>query len=269
MVVTDGESNDNNATLTEAKKLKDRGFSVVSVGIGNLNEEELIDMASSSNDVYKVEDFDKVLLILSSLSLTACQQPAIITEEKEIKSDVAKNSYKYFKYSLENKPDNFTIEVTDLKGETELYYSFEDENPKSPDDLINQTTTQNDIDMNFIEKKSILKYSSIQSSDLSFKFISKATDKKKTIFISKPFANISDFLFFGIKGKQQSNEFQLQVYDKFISPSEPFNPTTMFIIIIAILSALLLITITLLVVILTKNKIKKANNYSEELTIKY
>jgi ABC-type sugar transport system permease subunit len=89
------------------------------------------------------------------------------------------------------------------------------------------------------------------------------------LVISKPFANISDFLFFGIKGKQQSNEFQLQVYDKFISPSEPFNPTTMFIIIIAILSALLLITITLLVVILTKNKIKKANNYSEELTIKY
>ncbi len=94
IVITDGESDNNTSTLSETKKLKDRGFNIVTIGIGNLKEQELIDMASSLNDVFKVDDFDKVLLILSSISLSACQQPAIITAEKEIKSDVAKNSWK-------------------------------------------------------------------------------------------------------------------------------------------------------------------------------
>ena len=240
IVITDGESDNNNATLSEAKKLKDRGYNIVSIGIGDLKEQELIDMASSPNDVFKVDDFDKVLLILSSISLSACQQPAIITEEKEIKSDVAKNSYKYFKYSLEDKPDNFTIEVTDLKGETEFYYSFEDENPKSPDDFIKQNTTQTDIDMNFIEKN-----------------FARANEKKKSVLITRPLDNSTDFLFIGVKGVLQTNEFQLQVYGKFILEAEPFNPFNMLIIIIAILSTLLVITLTLLVVVLTKNRTKK------------
>jgi len=276
IVITDGESDNNNATLSEAKKLKDRGYNIVSIGIGDLKEQELIDMASSPNDVFKVDDFDKVLLILSSISLSACQQPAIITEEKEIKSDVAKNSYKYFKYSLEDKPDNFTIEVTDLKGETEFYYSFEDENPKSPDDsledkpdnftievtdlkgetefyysfedenpkspddFIKQNTTQTDIDMNFIEKN-----------------VARASEKKKSVLITRPLDNSTDFLFIGVKGVLQTNEFQLQVYDKFVVEAEPFNPFNMLIIIIAILSTLLVITIILLVVVLTKNRTKK------------
>ena len=240
IVITDGESDNNNATLSEAKKLKDRGYNIVSIGIGDLKEQELIDMASSPNDVFKVDDFDKVLLILSSISLSACQQPAIITEEKEIKSDVAKNSYKYFKYSLEDKPDNFTIEVTDLKGETQFYYSFEDENPKSPDDFIKQNTTQTDIDMNFIEKN-----------------FARANEKKKSVLITRPLDNNTDFLFIGVKGVLQTNEFQLQVYDKFVVVAEPFNPFNMLIIIIAILSTLLVITLALLVVVLTKNRTKK------------
>ena len=242
----------------------------MSVGIGNLKEEELIDMASSPNDVYKVEDFDKVLLILSSLSLTACQQPAIITEEKEIKSDVGKDSYKYFRYSLEDKPENFTIEVTDLKGETEFYYSFEDENPKSPDEFIKPNTTQTDFDMNFIEKNSIIvTKDNNEISSFSLKAASRATDKTKSIIITRPFGNSSAFLFIGIKGKSQMNEFQLKIYDKVIYTGEPFNPTTIFIITIGILSVLLLITITSLVVVLTKykNKDKKEKNYSVQFTM--
>ncbi len=240
IVITDGESDNNTATLSETKKLKDRGFNIVTIGIGNLKEQELIDMASSLNDVFKVDDFDKVLLILSSISLSACQQPAIITAEKEIKSDVAKNSYKYFKYSLEEKPDNFTIEVTDLKGETEFYYSFEDENPKSPDDFIKQNTTQIDIDMNFIEKNSITK----DISNFEPKNVSRASEKKKTILITRPLDISTDFLFIGVKGIMQTNEFQFQIYDKFDVKAEPFNLFKMLIILIAILSTLLLITLT-------------------------
>ena len=243
IVITDGVSDNNNLTLSEAKKLKDRGFNIVSIGIGDLKEQELIDMASSPNDVFKVDDFDKVLLILSSISLSACQQPAIITEEKEIKSDVAKNSYKYFKYSLEDKPDNFTIEVTDLKGETEFYYSFEDENPKSPDDFIKQNTTQTDIDMNFIEKSLITK----DVSSFRPKNMARANEKKKTILITRPLDITADFLFIGVKGIKQTNEFQFQIVDKIISlPLTLDYEFFIFIIIILILVILVLFIFVLI-----------------------
>jgi hypothetical protein len=162
------------------------------------------------------------------------------------------------------KPDNFTIEVTDLKGETEFYYSFEDENPKSPDDLIKQNTTQTDIDMNFIEKSSVTK----DVSSFKPKNMARASEKKKTILITRPLNISSDFLFIGVKGVLQTNEFQLQVYDKFVVEAEPFNPITLLIIIIAIMSTLFLITLTLLVVVLTKNRTKKEKSSTEMKKVK-
>jgi hypothetical protein len=260
IVITDGESDNNNATLTEAKKLKDRGFNIVSIGIGDLKEQELIDMASSPNDVFKVDDFDKVLLILSSISLSACQQPAIITEEKEIKSDVAQNSYKYFKYSLEDKPDNFTIEVTDLKGETEFYYSFEDENPKSPEDFIKQNTTQTDIDMNFIEKNLISK----DVSSFKPKYVARVNEKKKTILITRPLDISTDFLFIGVKGIMQTNEFQFQISDKIISlPSTIDYELFIFIIVISILVMIFILFIFVLVLfIIMIHKYQKSEMFN-------
>ncbi len=60
IVITDGGSNVNAAlTVPNAGKIKERGFSVVSVGIGNsLNQAELIGMASNKDDVYNVDNYD-------------------------------------------------------------------------------------------------------------------------------------------------------------------------------------------------------------------
>ena len=55
IVLTDGESNDYTLTINEAKLIKNRGINIISIGVGNLKEQELIDMATSLNDVYKVK----------------------------------------------------------------------------------------------------------------------------------------------------------------------------------------------------------------------
>ncbi len=87
-------------------------------------------MASSSNDVYYVNQFDKVLEIISSLSRTTCLQAAEIPSKTEIKAVVEKDSYKYFRLDLFKNDSNttekylneFTFELKFISGRTELFY---------------------------------------------------------------------------------------------------------------------------------------------------
>lgn len=65
MVITDGESDDQRATFREASRIKERGIDIISVGIGNINMDELVGMASTPDDQYLVEDFDKLSVIIS------------------------------------------------------------------------------------------------------------------------------------------------------------------------------------------------------------
>lgn len=70
MVITDGLSTDPKSTLVEAARIKDRGIDIISVGIGkDINLDELVAIASSPNDQYFVDDFDKLYLIISGLFL--------------------------------------------------------------------------------------------------------------------------------------------------------------------------------------------------------
>lgn len=65
LVITDGQSTDPKKTLVEANKIKDRGIDIISVGIGsNTNLDELIGIASSPNDQYFVDDFDRLYTII-------------------------------------------------------------------------------------------------------------------------------------------------------------------------------------------------------------
>jgi hypothetical protein len=192
-------------------------------------------MASTPNDVYKVDDFDKVLLILSSISRTACLQPAVVTEEKEVKSTVEQNTYKYFKLPLEQKQtnlslnqnvtylDRFTIELEILNGNTNLFYSFDNENPKSDQDYI-QIAPLKEPDMNFIEKNVLAKSSVSDGSNK--KFFQVKRPENKTL------------LYFGVKGYKENNEFQIYVYNRTVNSSFSFHTNSC--------SALLTISICLL-----------------------
>jgi len=155
IVVTDGASNVNPAmTIPNANKIKNRGINIISVGIGNkLNQQELEGIASTKDDVYNVNDFDKIGLILEALVKTACQQPVIMEQEQEIQATVKKDSYKYFKYSLSdfNSTRQFSIELENLVGNVRLFSSFTDETPKDSNEYITSSSSTNN-NINYLER---------------------------------------------------------------------------------------------------------------------
>ena len=108
LVITDGASNDKIQTLAAADMIKKREFNIISIGVGNINKEELTAMSTTVNDFYFVDNFDKILSIIQEIARTTCQQPAEVEQETNFVNEVAKDSYKYFKYpSVTEK--NFTI----------------------------------------------------------------------------------------------------------------------------------------------------------------
>ena len=218
MVITDGESNDKTLTFNHSQIIKNRGINIISIGIGNLNPKELNDIASSKSDVYKVEDFDKIVLILASLSRTVCLKPAKISPEQSISSLVSKNTYKYFKLSLMNNMtylNKFSIELNTLSGKTDLVYSFTDENPKLDSDYIQLTNKPSSNSGNFIEKPksaSISKQSSQVVKD-------KATTGNNANYfqVTRPSTGQNEILYIGIKGYSDVNRFQVYVHDKVVT----------------------------------------------------
>ena len=167
IVLTDGGSNVNaQLTIPNANKIKQRGFSVVSVGIGNgIVQAELEGMASNPDDVYNVDNYDKVFEIVEGLLKTACEQPAEAVIEQPIQGRVTQNSYRYYKLNFNNKTEaffnmtedtfSFSIGVLNLVGNTNLFASFDEENPKDPNDFLsyaNQSTVSNG---NYIEQRNV------------------------------------------------------------------------------------------------------------------
>ncbi len=225
MVITDGESTEPDQTLIEAKKIKDRGYNIISVGIGNTNINELNGIATSLSDVYYVSDFNKVLQIISSLSRTACQQPAEIPSKIEIVSKVEKDSYKYFRLPLTSSNETFnqtlnefTFELKILSGQTQLFYSFEDENPKSESDYLSTNDNNPDqTDSNFIDSSTTYR----NKRSLKSNQIQKASDNFEKILypVKRPADGQNDIVYFSVKGLSDENNFQVYIYEEYIENS--------------------------------------------------
>lgn len=218
VVITDGVSQNQVQTLAQSQLIKNRGFSVLSVGVGTgINWVELIGIASTPADQYFVDDFDKIKLILAGLSRTTCQQPATVELENDVVSKIEKNEYRYYKYSLNealNKTnsslDSFSIELSIYDGDAGLFYSFEEENPKSDEEFLNIVDTESDT--NFIEKNS-RKKREVESEN------NDQILKRKLYEIKRPQSGKNDLLYFSVKGYQDLNEFKVFVHSKVIPNS--------------------------------------------------
>ncbi|XP_046370541.1 collagen alpha-1(XII) chain-like [Haliotis rufescens] len=74
IVITDGRSKDEAATLREATSLKNSGVVVISIGVGfGQDDHELKSMASRSNYVFSVSNFDALKTIQRQVIETTCQ----------------------------------------------------------------------------------------------------------------------------------------------------------------------------------------------------
>lgn len=105
-------------------------------------------------------------------------------------------------------------------GNTELFYSFEDENPKSENDYIQNTGSQGG-DYNFIEKSA----SKSENENIFYRMVraipftpirNVITDnlQKKYYQINRPASGQNELLYFSVKGFEIKNEFQVYVYNR-------------------------------------------------------
>ncbi|XP_067680566.1 collagen alpha-6(VI) chain-like [Haliotis asinina] len=78
IVITDGRSKDEAATLKEAAGLKSRGVVIISIGVGfGQDDHELKSMASKPNYVFSVSNFDALKTIQRQVIETTCQDHVI------------------------------------------------------------------------------------------------------------------------------------------------------------------------------------------------
>lgn len=188
----------NKITLSEAARIKDRGFTIVSVGISSGTSEEarikeLLEISSSYNDNFYVDNSDGLMQILPSLAKLVCQKSVQILQQQNVLGSVGKNGYKYFRVLLGESIGigaRFTVELALVKGRSELYHSFSDENPKSG--------------VNYIQGSRI-----VNMSDLNV--------EKKYYDVERPGEKPNEVLFFSVLGLSESeNEFRVYVYDKVV-----------------------------------------------------
>ena len=230
IVITDGDSDDSKATIKEANLLKERGFNMITVGLGNLftNEKELIQMASSSKDAYKIDEYDKLSLYLSSLARSTIQQPARIIQELETNLNIPEDSYNYFKCPLDKnnfEESQFTVSLEYKSGYSDLFFSFVDSNPKNENDSIEQSSLPIEFDQNFVETSflpTILpKYSYLKGShyDFSGDFVKKPYEVLnytviKYYLIKMPENQTNFSLFIGARGNVDDNNLKVFIYNR-------------------------------------------------------
>ena len=232
LTITDGQSDNEEETKIQAEKLKKKEFNLISVGVGYVQLSELLTLSSTPNDQYSVDDFDKITSIISEISRTACQQPAEIKEETRILLTVEKNTYKYFKYPL--KPDNFsgsnetfmerfTIELNEIVGSANLFFSFEDSNPKSDQDFV-QETAGADKEANFLEGNQTIAFGQMKRDNAEImqhddlRIVSRAVKKPKLYQVENPLGK--NILFFSLKGLEANNSVQVHVYNRTVFNSQ-------------------------------------------------
>lgn len=216
IVITDGKSNDRNQTKLRANELKKREFNIVTIGVGQADLTELFELSTSSSDQYYLQNFDQILSIIKDITMTSCQKPSVMKEEKSIEGTVGRDSYRYFKYSLKNEivlfgwPE-FNVELEELKGQSKLFYSFNETNPKDNGEFLNESFNETN-DENFYEVTSLNKTDKtfLKNNIMNFKFLTEVNEDKKNIYHIKNTLGHKT-VFFSVKGVEDMNSFKINV----------------------------------------------------------
>jgi hypothetical protein len=268
MLITDGESNDRQLTLMEADKIKKREFNIISIGVGNVNLDELLAVSSTENDFYYVENYNKILEIINSISRTTCLQPAEIETETSIKTRVEIDSYKYFKYQLNEtlSSRSFTIELKQLTGDTKLFYSFETNNPKEDADNIKIPFDPSVKEENFYEDPVPIRRQR-RNSNLNkindFYEINKKSSSNSKYYQIDP--KNKTIIYLSVKGYKNDNLFEVFIHNKVINTqSDKKNPPYSLIFYPILGAIIVVLSISLIVITFKYKKIMTNVNVIEE-----
>lgn len=150
--------------------------------------------------------------------MTTCQKAAEMPQQTEIQASVELRSYRYYKLDVDEIGlDEFTIQLNMLEGQSEIFHSFNDQYPKSPEDFIDPATIVPDKEGNFVERGARLEGDDHKRSDEAP--MEKAKKKKKTAYyqIQVPNSSPNDVLYFSVRGLSERNEIQIYVHNRTVN----------------------------------------------------
>jgi uncharacterized protein YegL len=130
IVLTDGQSNDPEATVLASTLLHQAGINVYAFGIGTgVNVEELTTIASSPLNVFQIASFSPAAFsgILLQLQSTACTTPAQAQISNEIEGNLDVNEVRLLQYPFPN--DGMTLKINNTVGQLQVLGSFTIRNP--------------------------------------------------------------------------------------------------------------------------------------------
>ena len=142
-LLTDGKSNQELNDVSQ--RLKTIPINVISVGVGkSIDKNELELIASKKENVFFINDFDKIISSLNTLVEGSCNQNAQLKSEKieefNLVATVDNQDFNYFEFNIidtsltESEYTDYlgySIEIKDLKGSTNAYGSLVNERPDS------------------------------------------------------------------------------------------------------------------------------------------
>lgn len=203
-VITDGASDNRNATITAAQVLKDQEIILVSVGVGlgpDLVELHAICTPPFSDNYFAISNYNALDQKLNQFTSKSCSEPAPVPSNTTVTVDVGKDKYKFLKVEIVRIGNKIQITVTLFNGDVKLFYSFTNKNPKDPKDFIDyQPKAVNRVETSFeqaVEK--LMHHQQTKSNQV-------------TLVIDKLDSDV-EFAYIGIKGVEENNKFEVKFDD--------------------------------------------------------
>ena len=199
-VITDGASDNEDATLEAADVLKRNGIHLVSVGVGNkLNLDELYRMCTppSSENYLAISNYAALEQKINQFTSKSCSEPAVIPANVTVVTEVGKEKYKFLKVKIIINGNKIMIKVKLFNGKIKLFYSFKSRNPKDPSDFTvyppSASTSFRSLSAQNVQK-------------------SKGSSDVVTLVTDKPEDDV-EFVYVGIKGLEEDNKFEVNFDD--------------------------------------------------------
>lgn len=206
-VITDGASQDENATLDAADVLKKNGIHLVSVGVGNsLNLNELYRMCTppSSENYFAISNYAALEQKINQFTSKSCSEPAVIPANVTVVTEVGKEKYKFLKVKIIINGNKIMIKVKLFNGKIKLFYSFKSRNPKDPNDFNVYQPSASTSFRSLSEVKVDDATQHLQKSKSSSNVVTLVTDKP---------GDDVEFVYVGIKGVEEDNKFEVNFDD--------------------------------------------------------
>ncbi|CAF2725601.1 unnamed protein product [Rotaria sp. Silwood2] len=204
-VITDGMSADRNATVQAAQTLKNKNIHIVSVGVGDDSNLDLIELHAictppETENYFAISNYAALDRKLNQFTSKTCSEPAPLPTNTTIIDEVGKDKYKFLKIKIEIIGNKIKVTITLLNGNVLVFYSFNNRNPKDP------------AEFNLYETKTSNFFGRFFSLFESYSKETRASSNEMTLIIDKPDTN-PEFVYIGVKGVEDNNKFEVKFDD--------------------------------------------------------